>query len=97
MKWMTTPFALFLALTILSSCLVADEALAGPCGVASDVNGDLPTATLEEAKMNPTMRELERLLGKKTMENEILREALAKSQAKKPTLRPLSLPKGGSR
>lgn len=29
------------------------------------------------------MRELERLLGRKTMKNEILREALAKSQAKK--------------
>ena len=43
------------------------------------------------------VRELERLLGRKTMENEILREALAKSQAKKPISRPLSLPKGGFR
>jgi hypothetical protein len=31
-------------------------------------------------------RELERLLGRKTMEVEILREALAKAQAKKPSL-----------
>ena len=38
-----------------------------------------------------------RKLGRKTMENEILREALAKAQAKKPTLRPLSLVKGASR
>jgi transposase len=43
------------------------------------------------------VRELERLLGRKTMENEILREALAKAQAKKQTLRPLSLPRDGSR
>jgi hypothetical protein len=31
------------------------------------------------------------------MENEILREALAKASSKKPTLRPLSLPRSGSR
>ena len=37
-----------------------------------------------------------RLLGRKTMENEILREALAKAQTKKQTLRPLSLPRDGS-
>jgi hypothetical protein len=30
------------------------------------------------------------------MENEILREALAKAQTKKQTLRPLSLPRDGS-
>jgi hypothetical protein len=33
---------------------------------------------------------LERLLGRKTMEIEILREALAKSESKKPSLRLLS-------
>ena len=43
------------------------------------------------------VRDLERLLGRKTMENEILREALAKASSKKPILRPLSLPKDGSR
>jgi len=41
--------------------------------------------------------ELERLLGRKTMEVEILREALSKASSKKPILRPLSLPRGGSR
>ena len=48
-------------------------------------------------KLEDKVRELERLLGRKTMENEILREALAKAQAKKPTWRPLSLPKDGFR
>ena len=43
------------------------------------------------------VRDLERLLGRKTMENEILREALAKVRAKKPTLRPLLPLGGGSR
>jgi transposase len=51
----------------------------------------------EVRRLEERVRELERLLGRKTMETEILREALAKGQAKKPTLRSLSLPKGGSR
>jgi transposase len=38
----------------------------------------------------------ERLLGRKTLEIEI-REALAKSESKKPSLRLLSQPKDGSR
>jgi transposase len=42
--------------------------------------------------------ELQRLLGKKTLENEILKEALdiAATESKKRTLRSLSLPKDGS-
>lgn len=36
----------------------------------------------EVRKLEERVRELERLLGRKTMENEILREALAKTQAK---------------
>ena len=51
----------------------------------------------EVRRLEERVRELERLLGRKTLENEILKEALAKAQAKKPTLRPLSLLKGGSR
>jgi transposase len=43
------------------------------------------------------IRELQRLLGKKTLENEILKEALdIATESKKRTLRSLSLPKGGS-
>jgi transposase len=53
--------------------------------------------TSEVRRLEDRVRELERLLGRKTMENEILREALAKAQAKKQTLRPLSLPRDGSR
>jgi transposase len=66
----------------------------GAAAVASDepVVGSSEVRRLEER-----VRELERLLGRKTLENEILKEALAKAQAKKPTLRPLSLLKGDSR
>ena len=38
------------------------------------------------------VRELERQLGRKTMEAEILREALERSRSKKQNLRVLSLP-----
>lgn len=44
------------------------------------------------------IRELQRLLGKKTLEAEILKEALEiATESKKRTLRSLSLPKDGSR
>ena len=43
------------------------------------------------------MRELERLLGRKTMEVEILKEALDLAQAKKPTLLSHSLLPGDTR
>jgi transposase len=67
-------------------------------GGVTAVGSDEPVVgTSELRKLEGRVRELERLLGRKTMENEILHEALAKAQAKKPTLRPLSLPKGGSR
>jgi transposase len=67
-------------------------------GGVTAVGSDEPVVgTSELRKLEERVRELERLLGRKTLENEILREALAKAQAKKPTLRPLSWPKGGSR
>ena len=50
----------------------------------------------EQGKL-PVRERLERLLGRKTMEIEILREALAKSETKKPRLRLLSQPKDASR
>ena len=43
------------------------------------------------------LRELERLLGRKTMEAEILREALEQTRPKQPGLRLPSPPPGGSR
>ena len=67
-------------------------------GGATAVGSDEPVVGNSEVrKLEDRVRELERLLGRKTLETEILREALAKAQARKPILRPLSLPKGGSR
>jgi transposase len=65
------------------------------------------TATQAEEEVVPAsafraqqeqIRELQRLLGKKTLENEILKEALdiAATESKKRTLRSLSLPKDRS-
>ena len=48
-------------------------------------------------KLEDRVRELERMLGRKTMEAEILREALEASRAKKPILRPLLPAKDASR
>jgi transposase len=67
-------------------------------GGAAAVRSDEPVVGSSEVRrLEDRVRELERVLGKKTMENEILREALAKVQVKKPTLRPLLPPRGGSR
>ena len=66
-------------------------------GVAAVGSDEPDVGSSEVKKLEDKVRELERLLGRKTMENEILREALAKAQAKKPTWRPLSLPKDGFR
>ena len=43
-------------------------------------------ATSEVRRLEERVRELERLLGRKTMEVEILKEALDLARAKKPTL-----------
>ena len=51
----------------------------------------------EVKKLEERVRELERMLGRKTLEAEILREALSKAQSKKPISRPLLLSKDGSR
>ncbi len=48
-------------------------------------------------KLEAQVRELERLLGKKTMEVEILREALERSRAKKPILHVASPLRGDTR
>ena len=66
-------------------------------GVTAVGSDERVVGSSQVRKLEERVRELERLLGRKTMENEILREALAKAQAKKQTLRPLSLPKDGSR
>jgi transposase len=52
-------------------------------GGAIAVGSDEPVVGSSELrKLEERVRELERLLGRKTMENEIMREALAKAQAK---------------
>lgn len=48
-------------------------------------------------RLEERVRELERLLGRKTMEVEILKEALDLARSKKPTLRLSSAPRDGSR
>jgi transposase len=66
----------------------------GAVAVQADdgVTGNGDVRRLEER-----IRELERHLGRKTLEVEILKEAVAKSRAKKPTLLGTSLPRGGGR
>ena len=44
------------------------------------------TGNAELRRLDERMRELERQLGRKTLEVEILKEALARARAKKPTL-----------
>ena len=50
----------------------------------------------EVRKLEERVRQLERMLGRKTMEAEILRDALEKAGAKKQTWLPALPPKGGS-
>jgi transposase len=62
------------------------------------VDSDEPVVGNSEVKkLEDRVRELERMLGRKTMEVEILREALSKADSKKRISRPILLPKDGSR
>jgi len=65
----------------------------GAMAVGSD---ESVVGSSEVRRLDERVRELERLLGRKTLEVEILKEALAKAQTKKPNLRLASLPKDGS-
>lgn len=60
----------------------------GSIAVAED---DSVTGNRTVREMESRIRELERQLGRKTMEVEVLKEALDKSRAKKPTLLAQSL------
>lgn len=57
--------------------------------IAVQADDDVVAAS-EIKRLQQHVRELERQLGRKTMEAEILKEALAKAQAKKPGLHALS-------
>jgi len=64
-------------------------------GGAAAVGSDEPVVGSSEVRrLEERVRELERLLGRKTMENENLGKRSPNRRQKKPTLRPLSLPKG---
>jgi transposase len=67
-------------------------------GGAAAVGADEPVVGNSEIRrLEERVRELERLLGRKTLEVEILKEALAKAQAKKPSLQLVSPLKDASR
>jgi transposase len=55
------------------------------CGTIGD-RADPNVIALEGRRLEERVRELERLLGRKTMEVEILKDALDLARAKKPTL-----------
>lgn len=65
----------------------------GSVAVSED---DDVTANKVVRQLEERIRELERQLGRKTLEAEILREALDKSRSKKPILLTRSQPRGGS-
>lgn len=67
-------------------------------GGAAAVDSDDPVIGNSEVKKpEDRVRELERMLSRKTMEVEILREALSKADSKKRISRLILLPKDGSR
>lgn len=67
-------------------------------GGAVAVSGDDDvTSNRAVRQMEERIRELERQLGRKTLEVEVLKEALDKSRLKKPIWLAQSQPKGGSR
>lgn len=65
----------------------------GSIAVSED---DSVTSNKTVREMEARIRELERQLGKKTLETEILKEALEKRRSKKPTLLAGSLKRDGS-
>jgi transposase len=66
-------------------------------GSVAVTGDDDVTSNRAVRQMEDRIRELERQLGRKTLEVEILKEALEKSRAKKPTLLAQSPLKDGSR
>jgi transposase len=62
------------------------------------VKSDEDVVAVSRAReLEQRVRELERLLGRKTLEVEVLKEALAAARGKKPLWRLPSPPPGGSR
>jgi transposase len=71
--------------------------LASEGGAAAVTADDGVTSNVEVRRLEERIRELERQLGRKTLEVEILKEAIARSRAKKPTLLAASRSAGASR
>ena len=71
--------------------------LASEGGAAAVTADDGVTSNAEVRRLEGRVRELERQLGRKTLEVEILKEAIARSRAKKPILLAASRTTGDSR
>lgn len=70
--------------------------LASEGGAAAVTADDGVTSNAEVRRLEERIRELERQLGRKTLEVEILKEAIASSRTKKPSLLARSRPAGSS-
>ena len=91
-RMLRVPSACLLSLSDVNHTLAAQGAL-----TATSAQEEVVAASEYRALQNQ-VRELQRLLGKKTLEAEILKEALEVATGpKKQLLRSLSWPKGGSR
>lgn len=64
-------------------------------GTAAVDSDETVVGSSEVKKLEDRVRELERMLGRKTMEVELLRDALSKAIPKKQISRPILLPKDG--
>lgn len=64
-------------------------------GTAAVDSDETVVGSSEVKKLEERVRELERMLGRKTMEVELLRDALSKAVPKKQISRPILLPKDG--
>jgi transposase len=71
--------------------------LASEGGAAAVTADDGVTSNVEVRRLEERIRELERHLGRKTLEVEILKEAIARSRAEKPILLAASRTAGDSR
>ena len=70
--------------------------LASEGGAVAVTADDGVTSNAEVRRLEERIRELERQLGRKTLEVEILKEAVARSRTKKPSLLARSRPAGSS-
>lgn len=82
---------------VASDLLYLWRRLLSEVGAAAVDSEEPVVGNSEVKKLEDRVRELERMRGRKTMEVEILREALSKADSKKRISRPILLPKDGSR